>query len=197
VSGDDFEFYRAHVSPEDYVILDGPVPEDSAKWATDRVNASTRELKAAGLPVPTIFEFPHYAGSVTDYRAIGTKFTTRYERALYPEGALTGATTNTKHSVPSAAVYEHQNGQFFPYVVKDVYGSKVIPENLGNYEPVSYNHHPTRFPADMVATAKRNLVVRDGFASFFFHPYLDIAALKETVAGIKAAGYTFVAPASL
>ena len=197
VSGDDFEFYRAHVDAQNYVVLDGPVSGDSAKWALDRVNASFSQLKAVGLPQPTIFEFPHYAGSVTDYRAIGTKFTTRYERALYPEGALTGAELNTKHTVPVSANYEHQNGQFFPYVVKDVYGTKVIPENIGNYEPQSYNNHPTRFPADMIATAQRNLVVRDGFASFFFHPYLDIEALKQTVAGIKAAGYTFVAAGSV
>jgi hypothetical protein avisC_00225 len=29
-------------------------------------------------------------------------------------------------------------------------------------------------------------------ASFFFHPFYDINALKDTVAGIKRAGYTFV-----
>ena len=187
VSGDDFEFYLSHITPDDFVSLDGPVPEDSTKWATDRINKSFNEFKAAGLPQPTIFEFPHYAGSATDYKAVGSKFKVRYERALYPAGVLSGAGPD----------YSHQNGQFFPYPVTDVYGTKVLPENLGNYEPVSYNHHPTRFPADMIATAQRNLVVRDGFASFFFHPYLDLQALKDTVAGIKATGYTFVAAGSV
>ena len=32
-------------------------------------------------------------------------------------------------------------GQFFPYLVRDVYGSLVIPENLGNPVPVGYNNH--------------------------------------------------------
>jgi uncharacterized protein YdaL len=88
-------------------------------------------------------------------------------------------------------------GQFFPYVVNDVYGSKVLPENLGNYEPVMVNNHPPRSPAQMVESARRNLVVRDGFASFFYHPYYGVQALKETVEGIKALGYTFVSPTSL
>ena len=43
----------------------------------------------------------------------------------------------------------------------------------------------------------KNLVVRDGFASFFFHPYLDISYLQQAVSGLRAVGYTFVSPASL
>ncbi len=27
-------------------------------------------------------------------------------------------------------------GQYFPYVVRDIYGTKVIPETVGNVEPV-------------------------------------------------------------
>ena len=37
----------------------------------------------------------------------------------------------------------------------------------------------------------------DGVASFFFHPYYDLSILKQIVAGVKTAGYTFVAPSSL
>ncbi|MEA2475945.1 MAG: hypothetical protein QOC87_144, partial [Actinomycetota bacterium] len=58
-------------------------------------------------------------------------------------------------------------------------------------------NNPPRSPQDMIDTARRDLVVRDGFASFFFHPYYDINALKQTVQGIKALGYTFVSPTSL
>jgi hypothetical protein len=42
-----------------------------------------------------------------------------------------------------------------------------------------------------------SLVVRDGFAAFYFHPSLELDYLKRTIAGIEAAGYTFVDPASL
>lgn len=186
VSGDDFEFYRAHVDANDLVVLDGPVPEDSTTWALGRIDASQKEFKDAGLPVPKIFEFPHYAGSVADYLAVRQRYTTRYERSLYPYGAVARTPDYTK-----------QAGQFFPYLVRDVYGSVVVPENLGNIEPEPYNQHPARLPADLIAAARANLVVRDGVASFFFHPYLDLQYLKETVEGLKALGYTFVAPASL
>jgi len=198
VTADDFEFYLSHVDANNNVQLDGPVPEDSTTWATNRITAGFKEFKGAGLAQPTIFEFPHYAGSVTDYKAIAAKFKVRYERALYPAGALSGSTPN----------YQQPNGQFFPYPVRDIYGSKVVPEDVGNYEPVSYNNHPTRFATDMVATAHRDLAVRDGFASFFFHPYLleqaDSTAvatawqnLQDTITGIKGAGYSFVAAGSV
>jgi uncharacterized protein YdaL len=189
ISGDDFEFFSAHIDAENYVRFDGPVPNDSASWALARVDAATAEFKAARLPQPTIFEFPHYAGSGTDYRAIRTRFSTRYERSLYFTGALTGG--------PDGTDVNRMVGQFFPYVVNDVYGSKVLPENLGNYEPTEENHHPPRSPQQIIETAKRNLAVRDGFASFFYHPYYGVDNLQQTVEGIKALGYTFVSPTSL
>lgn len=191
-SGDDFEFFLAHVDEENYVRYDGPVPEDSTKWALSRVDAATREYKAAGLAVPTIFEFPHYAGSAVDYKAIATRFSTRYERGLYFSGVLSGGTVDHSKMV----------GQFFPYPVKDVYGTKVLPENIGDYSPQEYNNHPARFPADLVENARANLVVRDGFASFFYHPFLassegNVDSLKEIVSGVKNLGYTFVPATSL
>jgi uncharacterized protein YdaL len=187
VSANDFEFYKAHVDASDNVILDGPVPGDSQAWATGRLTSAAAEFTAAGLAVPTIWEFPHYAASVADYKAVAARFTTRYERSLYFGGLLSGGAIN----------YSRVNGQFFPYVVKDLYGTKVLPENIGNIEPDAFNNHPARLPADLIASAKANLVVRDGFASFFYHPYLGTAYLRTTVTGIKALGYTFVAPGTL
>ena len=73
----------------------------------------------------------------------------------------------------------------------------MIPEDLGNYEPVPLNNHPARFPADMIATAQRDLAVRDGFASFFYHPYYGLDQLVQTVNGIRNLGYTFVTPTSV
>jgi uncharacterized protein YdaL len=88
-------------------------------------------------------------------------------------------------------------GQFFPYAVNDIYGTRVVPENIGNIETESFNHHPITLADELIARARRNLVVRDGFASFYFHPFFDIGYLKQTVEGIQAAGYTFVVPTSL
>ena len=79
-------------------------------------------------------------------------------------------------------------GQFFPYVVKDIYGTKVLPENIGNIEVESFNHHPATMPSDLINRARLNLAVRDGFASFFYHPHLGVGHLRQTVEGIKGSG---------
>ena len=181
-SGNDFEFFTAHVDSADRVIYDGPVKEDSAAWATSRMVASGAVFAAAGLGTPKIFEFPHYAASPVDYQVVNSLFGKRYDRGLYFPGVLTGARFD----------YTRQFGQFFPYTVRDVYGSVVVPENIGNVEPEAYNTHPVRLPADLVASAERNLVVRDGVASFFYHPYLGTDHLKQLVPAIIKAGYTFV-----
>jgi uncharacterized protein YdaL len=197
LSGNDFEFFLAHEEGTDpvRVVYDGPVPGDSPKWANDRIQSSATQFTNSGLTVPRMWTFPHYAGSAVDYRAVANfpsnsttkRFTARYERGLYFGGLLTGGTVN----------HSRLNGQYFPYAVKDLYGTKVVPENIGNIEPVPYNTHPVRLPADLEATARANLVVRDGFASFFYHPYLGTSYLKDTVARIKGLGYTFVAAGTL
>ena len=50
---------------------------------------------------------------------------------------------------------------------------------------------------DLVRFARENRVVRDGFASFFFHPFFDVSVLEEIVRGVQGEGYTFVSPRSL
>ena len=182
VSANDFEFFTAHVDANDSVVYDGPVDGDSAAWATARMLSSGAVFLATGLGAPKIFEFPHYAASPADYQAVNALFGKRYDRGLYFPGVLTGLKYD----------YSRQFGQFFPYTVRDVYGSVVVPENIGNVEPEPFNNHPARLPADLIASARRNLVVRDGVASCFYHPYLGTDHLKELVTGIKAAGYTFV-----
>jgi uncharacterized protein YdaL len=185
VSGNDFEFYAAHVDANDRVIYDGPVPKDGTVWAASRMTASALEFARAGLAVPRVFEFPHYAGSATDYRVVNAMFGTRYDRGLYFPGVLSGG----------AVDHARVSGQFFPYPVRDVYGSAVVPENIGNVELDAFNNHPARLPADLVASARRNLIVRDGTASFFYHPFLGTTYLRQVVEGVQGLGYRFV-PAS-
>lgn len=187
VSADDFEFFKTHIDASNNVIYDGALSGDTATWATNRVNSGLTELKNAGLPTPTIFEYPHYAGTPTDSKAIKLKFPAAYHRGLYFGGDLGQTTQNLAHSV----------GQFLPYTATDIYGWQLKPENLGNYEPQAYNNHPPRLPADLIKTAQNNLVIRDGVASFFFHPYYPLSQLQAIVAGVKAAGYTFVSVGSL
>ena len=84
-------------------------------------------------------------------------------------------------------------GQFFPYPVRDVYGSahdSGEPRQRrarGLQQPPGAPRRPT-----WSQSAQANLVVRDGVASFYFHPYHNVAVLQEIVEGIRAAGYTFV-----
>jgi uncharacterized protein YdaL len=187
VSGDDTEFYRVVENADHTLTWVGPVAEDSPAWNRSRINGAADDFRRAGLATPTIFEYPHYTASATSYREVAKVFSTRYDRTLYFRGVLTGGTVDHSRMV----------GQLFPYVVRDVYGTKVLPENIGNVEPEDWFQYKARLPEQIIADAKRNLAVRDGFASFYFHPFFDIAYLKQTVEGIQAAGYTFVTPTSL
>ncbi len=183
----DFEFYRAHVDGGGRVVLDGPVAEDSARWAAARGEEALAELAACGFARPTIFEYPHYAGSAVDSLALQALFPVAYQRGLYFEGVLLGATPDPRHSL----------GLFYPYTVKDVYGWTVLPENLGNYVPAAFNGNAPRSARDIVESARTQRVVRDGVASFFFHPMYPTSVLLEIVRGIKSLRYTFVPPAAL
>ena len=193
VSGDDFEFYRSWCTAQQsggtpvecktdtWVQLAGPVPSDSVNWAANRVSLGKSELKRVGLGRTKLFETPHYAASWNSYLGMKKVYSTRYERELFFPGMLNKDNEGNKGNF----------GLFYPYTVKNIYGTKVLPENLGNYEPESYNNHPPRSGADLVNNAKKNLVVTDGNASFFFHPDYPLSELKVAVKGIKELGYTF------
>jgi uncharacterized protein YdaL len=187
VTADDFEFYASHIDAANYVVYDGPVALDSQAWAAQRIAAGLAELAAAGLPAPTIFEYPHYAGSAADSLAVRDRFATVYHRGIYPSGLLRGQPPN----------YAHVIGVMYPYGARDPFGFAVIPENLGSYEPEPANNNPPRLVSDILATAQVNRVVRDGFASFYFHPYYPVSVLRQIVSGIKARGYSFVSPTAL
>ena len=88
--------------------------------------------------------------------------------------------------------YDRSINSFFPYVVCDIFGWHVIPENVGNSIPVGYNNNTRRSVRDMIYIAQLNRVVRDAFARFFFHPMCDVSILSEIVEGVRAAGYEFV-----
>jgi uncharacterized protein YdaL len=185
-SAADFEFFRVHQDPTGALIYDGPVPGDSVPWAMDRMNAAISEVLAAGLPRPRIFEFPHYGASVADYRGVQRMFDARYDRPQIFSPAY-------RSGPMSPYMFE----QFFPYLVRDAYGTTVIPENLGYVQgPPVPGAGPGSAQA-IVDSARVNLVVRDGVASFFFHPYLGKERLGWIIQEMREMGYQFVAPAQL
>ncbi len=191
VSGDDFEFWN--------VDTNSPVVEDSVDWANNRIKDGLAEFKKNGYE-PTVFEFPHYQGSPYSYQATKKSFKTRYERAFY----YTSENPQLNLDVNDPA-RDFAAGQFFPYLIKgDYYGQTIIPENLGNIEYDISDVDPTSNVVytwqDLLQNANYALVVRDGYASFFFHPFwlepeLQLPAFqdfKNLVKGIKALGYTWV-----
>jgi uncharacterized protein YdaL len=191
-SGNDFEFYTAHVDANNSVIYDGPVPGDSASWAQGRLNSASTAFALAGFAKPAIFEPPHYAASAVDYQVIQQNFGKRYDRGLYFGGYCPNGACGT-----GTPQYDKIYGQYFPYLVRDIYGSVVAPEAVGNVEPEPFNNHPARLPADLIKTANQLKVVDDGVASFFYHPYLGTGYLQQTVSGLKSAGYTFASVATV
>ena len=180
-SGQDSEFYFCQLDAEDRIVPFGPVTDDSQAWALNRIDQGLAEFEKAKLAKPTTFEFPHYMASPNAYLAVAKRFNTRYERSLYFPGILSGGTVADSE----------RSWQLFPYVVRDVYGSVVVPENLDYVNPDG-STVPT-----MLAAARSNLVVRDGVASFFYHPFLGVGQLPKVVDGLRDMGYTFVSSAQL
>ncbi|MCB0992809.1 MAG: DUF2334 domain-containing protein, partial [Acidimicrobiales bacterium] len=183
---EDFEFYVTHIDANDDVVYDGPPAQADEAWITDRIAWGFAEFAAAGLDVPTIFEFPHYAAHWVGYQTIADAFDARYERTMYFGGLLSGQPLSSVH-----------DDQWLPFPVVDFYGELVLPENMGNYIEVGYNNNDSRSAADLIDNAERVAVVSDSVSSMFFHPYLDPAPLLEVVDTLIARGFEFVGPHDL
>src|SRR2546425_948992 len=144
----------------------GPIRDDTEGGVAERLEAALAEMFRSGV-YPVLWETPHYAASSLDYAVIARYFTTAMEQRL----ALNDARTSF----------------YFPFFVKrDAYGQQIIPENLG-YVPLA-----TPTVDHLLRAASANLVVRDGFSSDLFHPFVDLAPLRELVRGVKKLGYTYL-----
>ncbi len=214
VSGADFEFWDA--------VNDTYVPEDSYEYVEQRLTAAMDLLADQGWTA-WAFEPPHYRASALDYLAFPRFFDTTYQRAVYePYRIVQGGRTLSDEDVRRVgdairwdeaqvtSVAASFGSQFFPYLIeRDVYGQRVVPENLGNLTPAAWatGERDVRTVADILAAAEANQVNRCGFASFFYHPQLiirpDVAgaggpqALRRLIEGIEALGYTFVRASEL
>jgi uncharacterized protein YdaL len=193
VSGDDYEFWN--------IVDNKPFPEDSPSWVLGRLNQGLQDMRANGL-APIAWEAPHYQTSAITARTAPQLFTTTYQRVVYY--------TADKPKFAAGIGKDFSVGQFYPYVIgKDHYGQAVLPENLGNIEYDISDIDPTsnyNYTADdLITNAKYAKVVRDGFASFFFHPFWlepkvgtpGLADFRKTIEGITALGFKWVAPSTL
>lgn len=169
-SGDEWEFW----DKENDVALPTLTP-DAAK---SRLQSGRTILLNLGIQ-PRLWTTPHYEADTSVYTAMTTVYPKAIERRMYSADGV-------------------RAGQFFPYPVKDSYGTQMIPENLGNVQ-VGYGTDAILEAAE----ANRNLDC--AYASLFVHPYLLEAgytgadrltkdSLKAMITGIQAKGYTFVSP---
>jgi uncharacterized protein YdaL len=186
-SGADFEFFLAHLDKQGNVVYDGPVPGDSESWAQERIDKALAELREVSLPKPSLFNPPHYAASPADYAAMGTRFPARYDRGSYFAPGWNG----------SAPVSAYMSEQAAPYLIRDSYGSLVVPENLGYISDPSGKASGPNTKSDVLAGAAALLSVRDSVASFFYHPFLGTTNLVDIVQQMRQMGYTFVSPCEL
>lgn len=192
VSAFDFEFWN--------MAENRPVDLDSREWVIKRLAHGIRMLRRAGLK-SFAWEVPHYQASPTDYRSFAEMFKTTYQRVVY-------YTSEYPNLNPQDPERDLSLSQFFPYIIsQDYYGQKVLPENIGNlkYKGDPYISQKTMFKEDLILNAENALIIRDGFASFFFHPYLLNEELgvpgfddfKRVIEGISQLGYTWADPSSL
>ncbi len=165
------------VTAADHEFWDGaaakPIKDDSEQYVLGKVAMGLNECLRNGI-YPVIWETPHYAASQLTYDAVAKVFSTAMEQRL--------------------AIDHADYSQFFPYIIeRDLHGQKIYPENMG-YVPQDDNDPglPAREVEAMLRRAGKNLYVRDGFASAFYHTFIPFQNLERLVEGVKALGYTYM-----
>ena len=149
------------------IARERPPAEDSERFVRTKLDAAFTELFRNRL-YPVLWETPHYAASALAYSVIGRYFSTAMEERL--------------------AVDDRRFSMYLPFVIeRDLYGQRLRPETLG-YVPVGKPEAVDSLLLDAAAAR----VVRDGFASAFYHPFLDRAGLEKIVQGVKRLGFTYV-----
>lgn len=131
----------------------------------EKIETGLKEFWSAGI-YPLMWETPHYAGSQQFYSVIKDYFSISVER---------------RQSIDRLGT-----DQYFPYLIPcDRYGQIIVPENTG-FVPLD------KQDASIILDPARNMkVVRDGVASFFFHPFINIDVLKKIINTMKKEGFTF------
>lgn len=160
----DFEFWDENTNK--------PIKDETPEGDAKKIELGIQEFTKNGL-APLIWETPHYTASFMLYSTIAKYFSSAMEQRL--------------------SIEDEDFSQYFPYIInKDLFGQKIYPENLG-YVPLNPSKAESEvYIQNLIKYAKINLYVRDGFASVFFHPFLDLDLLKQLVDGIENLGYTYI-----
>lgn len=220
MTGDDFEFWDG--------VNHKPIPEDSVAYVLNRIEDGWELLNSVGI-TPSAWLTPHYQASPLDFTLFGQIFPWNIGRVVYfpsksnqlgrlpEELCLVNPASSTMRKSRFEILEDLQvkfpqelrpSGQFFPYEIwGDVFGQRLIPENLGNIQPfLNEQVHKTQEIGEMIASAKRNRVLRDHWASLFIHPVLiqppweeglgefpgDGKKILELLNTIQSLGYQFI-----
>jgi len=185
MSGDDFEFWDG--------VNNKPIPEDSVPYVLNRLEDGWDLLGAVGI-TPCAWLTPHYQASPLDFVLFGQLFHWNIGRVTYfphqktatarlPEQMSFNSSGSSARATRLEMLKDVQvsfpkelkpSGQFFPYEIwGDVFGQRLLPENLGNIQPfLNEQVLKTQDITEMIESAKRNRVLRDHWASLFIHPVL-------------------------
>jgi uncharacterized protein YdaL len=219
LTGTDWEFWD--------VLNNAPVPGDSQALLLRRIDAGLSALRAQGL-LPFAWETPHYQGSPLAYRAAQKRFNVKYERGTYYT-ADRPKLAEGDYAVPQFFPYLIKEDFYGHRVIPENLGNVVYSQgettaalrnkatpapcgqrtSLSQTDSLRLRHNVRRSLVGnhfaLYENARYAWVVRDGFASFFFHPYLvradsgapALADLKVLVDGIEKLGYKWAAARSL
>jgi uncharacterized protein YdaL len=216
VSADDFEFVDIKTGK--------PIPEDSVDYVLNLMNRGWDALSKAGVD-PEIWEVPHYSASSLDYLMFARLFPWNYGKVRYTAYTARGVPGLTNHKLQyietglladgvrrkafSNLKVQDSNDtstQFFPYeIYGDVYGQRVIPENLGEGRFASPGIMQRTF-ADILDFARRNRVIRDSWSSMYIHvsylnkldamapptPGRGAEMLQDLILRMQSMGYEYI-----
>ena len=221
ISGHDFEFWDK--------INEKPIANDTPKYVLNRISKGLKIIQDSGFNV-VAWLTQHYKASALDYVIFGKIFKWNVGRVNYAISNIDDAVSLPGSFLFNSTEESHEHAKqrlsyfknfkvkttktpqyaepFLPYTIYgDYYGQRLIPENLGNVQPaLNEQVINKRTVDDIIQDAKRNLVLRDVWASFFIHLQLlnlekrgglskysgDTSELERLIRTIKALGYEFV-----
>lgn len=156
-SGEGYEFWD--------VPNDRPIDEYTEQTIHEKMQKGIKALTDLGL-YPIAWETPHYAADERTYSIISQYFSTVVEQRQVSNRTYTMSQTT-------------------PYIVRDIYGCTVVPENLG-FLSFDLGETPERKIENAIPFKK---AVRDPVVGFFFHPYYDTKYMMQIVEGLMQLGF--------
>ncbi|MGF0553681.1 DUF2334 domain-containing protein [Clostridioides difficile] len=165
------QYKKEEVSGEGYEFWDGkkdePLKENMKIFVKDRVLNGLRVCIENGI-YPLAFEAPHYAMESEGYKELKKYFSTYMGQHQNNDKKFS---TNT-----------------YPYIIRDTEEFNIfIPENLGYIDPED------KFTFQNIKENLDELSIVRGFSGgFFFHSYLNIEYLKNTIEYLEKQNIEFM-----